>query len=1216
MSECDPISERVCDLSTSFIMTSGAGCGKTYRMVERYTAIIEADVDVTRIIAVTFTEKAAAELKSRVRGECRDRGREAEPPERDRWARAARRLALAPVTTIHGLCARLLRENAIAAGVDPQFGQLDETEQDFLLRDEIRRTLLGRLHDGIATAEAIVARWGLGPAGSVIRGLVEDREDLGELLADAPPAADIEARWREAYESAIGSLLGELMAGELWREAVACLCSVEPCNMDDRAAERHGAALEALERARDTEAPLQWRAQAFGECLALGHRGNVGRKDNWGRRAGELATIRDGLRALGELRDACGERGLAFPPLEDRPTAELAAALRAETAATVEAYAAEKRRRSALDFADLQILARDLLVENPEVLARVRSRYDYVLVDEFQDTNRLQKQIIWRIAGGDADGGQIPSGGVLFVVGDAKQSIYGFRKADVTVFNATVREFEEAGEGCGVLRLKDSWRSRPELVAFHNDLFCHEAVMGLDAAQDFEAAYESVGAVRDGPALSHDVELLLVSSQGDEAGESLSAHDARMREAEALAARIRDIVEGEEITVEVKCDDDTVERRPAQYGHFGVLFQSMTSVGVYEYALRREGIPFYTVAGRGFYNRQEVRDCLNLLSVLENASDELSLVGALRSPMFALSDDAIFWLTRGDESLWRALGAAAQGRHPHQQHLPPDQVERIAHAHELIARLRAMKDRLSLSELVARMLAETGLAATHLAQFAGRQAVANLRKLTDLARSFEHGGEFSLREFIAWLRDLVVNEHREGLAGVHEETADVVQLLTVHKAKGLEWPIVVVPDVTRDPGGGGGPDVMVRPDLGPVPRMELPDGDTGWGAVAHLIREGQRARGEAERRRLLYVALTRARDYLILSSTYGLKGDDGELSAGLWLQALTKALGIHPDEVAHGDVLCPTGEWRCRISRPQPPEQQRPRERPARAPLEVIDQARASARRGEAEELPALARPIEPEAHLPARFAVTDLQRYRTCPHLFRLRHVRGVPEKTARQDWLHTLSAFERGDIAHKALEIIGREGLARAHAVEDAVALATFPGAVASRMGDAEREELREVLAWFLVEARLDGDGTLVYRDWIANARRLRTEVPFVMPLDDALIEGTIDALVEDSDGAWRILDYKTGASPSEQALEGYRFQIGLYCAAVEAITGGTPADAALVLLDATQVRRVDPAEEAEGALAAAREVIACVAAGHFPPGTRCRRESCPLAYACELA
>ncbi|MGD9498594.1 MAG: UvrD-helicase domain-containing protein, partial [Armatimonadota bacterium] len=1003
--------------------------------------------------------------------------------------------------------------------------------------------------------------------------------------------------------------------------ATDCLCSVEPVAMDDDAAQRHMQVLEALEIVRDPAAPLADRAAALAVCLSLGHRGRVGRKQSWSQRPSDLQRVREGLRALGELRDHCKEQGLQFPPLEDAATAELAAAVCAEAGAAARAYTEAKRRRCALDFADLQILARDLLVAHPHVLERVRGRYDFVLVDEFQDTNRLQKQILWLIAGGDTDSGQLPPAGKLFVVGDAKQSIYGFRSADVTVFNATLREFDCGGEGCEVLRLEQSRRSRPELVAFHNALFCHECVMGLMRGEEFEATYEPLGAVRQGPALPHDVELLLVSSQAEEEGEdALSAHEARIREAEALAARIRALVEGAQITVEAAEDEGgTRVPRPARYGDFGMLFQSMTSVGVYEYALRREGIPFYTVAGRGFYHRQEIRDVVSLLRVLENASDSLSLVGALRSPMFALSDEAIFWLTRGSGPLWAALSAAAQGRHPHQQHLPAEQLERIRRAQQVIGGLRADRDRLSLSELVEGVLARTGLAALHLSQFAGRQAVANLRKLTDLARSFEQTGEFSLREFIAWLDELLVTEQHEGLASVHEEAADVVQLLTVHKAKGLEWPIVVVPDLTRDPGPRGRPDPLISADLGPVPKMELPDGTLTWGAVGCAVKREEEARETAERRRLLYVALTRARDHLILSSSYAIRTDrqtkQPTLAAGLWLQWLTTALGIDPLTIADGTRLSPDGSWSCLISRPAAEEPPRAAPRPERAAPTIIDRALAAAPSGLPAELPPLVRPVRVGAQLPARFTVSALQRYRTCPHLYYLRDVLGMPEQVARERWLDALSAVERGEMVHRALAAIGREGLAQPGAIEEAIAFATSPAGLVARMDEEDRERLAASLRWFVHEACPNGDGEPLYRTWVAEAHRLRTEVAFLVPMGEALIEGTIDALAEDSAGNGRILDYKTGGEPLEEQLEGYRFQVGLYCAAVEALTGRAPEDAALVLLDARRVVRIDPRPSAQWALAAAREIAAAVRAQSYPAPERCQRDHCALAYACDI-
>ncbi|MGC9318439.1 MAG: UvrD-helicase domain-containing protein, partial [Armatimonadota bacterium] len=192
------IEEAVADLSRSFLMTSGAGCGKTYQMVQRYTNILASGARVGEIVAVTFTEKAAAELRERVRTKCRENIAE-DPENRELWERAAREMAVAPIGTIHALCARLLRESAVQAGVDPRFRQLDETQQHFLLRDVVRDTLLQRLHDGEATAERIVARWTLTEAAGKLRAMVSDRERLGELLESPPSAEQLLGRWREAY---------------------------------------------------------------------------------------------------------------------------------------------------------------------------------------------------------------------------------------------------------------------------------------------------------------------------------------------------------------------------------------------------------------------------------------------------------------------------------------------------------------------------------------------------------------------------------------------------------------------------------------------------------------------------------------------------------------------------------------------------------------------------------------------------------------------------------------------------------------------------------------------------------------------------------------------------------------------------------------------------------------------------------------------------------
>ncbi len=1201
----DAVLHAVADLEHNILVTSGAGCGKTYQMVERYLQLVRSGVEVSRIVAVTFTEKAAQELKGRVRERCRELATEGGEEGR-RWQRAARRLEMAPIGTIHSFCARLLRENAVAAHVDPLFSQLDETEQAFLLRDTLRDLLLERLHANAETAHALVGGLGMSDALSLLERLVAQRELYRSLLEERPQADELLARWRAFAEAAASEVLHEVLSSEGWQDVVAELSSLRPPAAVDAAARRQGEFLVQAEAAADTNRPLDERLSAVCVALSQGHRG-VGSKKTWQGREDDLQRVKSALAHLADLKDEHLKRMRALMEIEPAETAQLAAAICQEAGAATDAYQRAKDERSALDFADLQIRARDLLRDNAEVLARCRERYQQVMVDEFQDTNALQKEILWYVAGGEVSAGQAPPPGRLFVVGDAKQSIYGFRGADVSVFNRTQDEFEQ-DPSCRVVRLEESRRSHPSLVAFHNSLFSDPAVMGTDNPDPYEAEYEPLEAHRPPLEGQPDAELLLAPTP-DELDSGLSVRELRELEADALAARIEQIVEGEELTVCPRDEHGERHPRPASFGDFAMLFAAMTDVGLYESALRQRGIPFYTVAGRGFYARQEIRDCLSLLSVLENAADDLSLAAALRSPFFALSDDTLFWLRQAQNHLMASLGQAAEGSFAHQAQLAPGEAEKIERAAEVIGRLRACKNQLSLSELVERMLIDTGLTGTLLTQFAGRQAVANLRKLTDLARAFEARGEFSLRAFIAYLRDLVLEDHHEGLAAAHEEAGDVVQLLTVHKAKGMQWPIVVVPDLARKPRGSQ-EKVALSDELGPIPKVEMPNGERQFGATAELVRSLNRRREEAEKRRLLYVALTRAEDHLILSSSVELD-KDGRFKGDTWLGWLAEALDLQPHTAEGTELTDAGGTWTCVVKRPErepSPAVGAGSRWAERADLADLTEALAAQRptlHGEEGRLRSAVQPLPPVEPETARYSVTALSNYLECPRRYQLRHVDDMPERIEPEARLEELSPTDRGELAHTVMELVGRDGISE---LEQAMALATFPGAMEMRVSEAQREDLSEGLGWFLESDE--------YSEWIADAVRLRSEVPFAVMLEGAILEGKIDALAEDAAGRTYLLDYKTRGRAEGARLQEYRFQLGLYCAAVHATSGRLPHLAALVYLDAHSVAPFDPEELMQESLERARAAIAGIAEGRFDRADQANCETCALAYACELS
>ena len=454
--------------------------------------------------------------------------------------------------------------------------------------------------------------------------------------------------------------------------------------------------------------------------------------------------------------------------------------------------------------------------------------------------------------------------------------------------------------------------------------------------------------------------------------------------------------------------------------------------------------------------------------------------------------------------------------------------------------------------------------------------------------------------------DLVLTEHREGLASIHEEAGDVVQILTVHKAKGMQWPIVVVPDLDRG-SGQSGVELLTSPETGPIPRVETADGARVYGAVASVLRDDARRRSEAEDRRLLYVALTRAEDHLILSSSCELADDSSLSGPGQWLGWIAGALELDPMP-ADGAALGEGRGWRGVVRRPDPaPSPWRGVAAPDREDPALITaalDARPARLRGHEKALAAAIAPPEPGVRQTPRYTATALADWLSCPMRYCLRYVHDLPERAPRRDWLHTISAAERGTLVHQIMESIGRDG---EDALDRAVELVSFPRAISHRLDEDQRRLLRDSVLWFL--------GEPMYRDWIAGAARLRAEAPFAVVLEGAIIEGKIDALAEGADGALRLLDYKTGA-PDEGLAAQHRFQIGLYCAAVRAATGVIPEQAALVYLTDRRCEPIEPAAAAAEALTRAREAIDGIASRRFPRGDCPGPERCGLAYACKLA
>jgi ATP-dependent helicase/nuclease subunit A len=559
---------------------------------------------------------------------------------------------------------------------------------------------------------------------------------------------------------------------------------------------------------------------------------------------------------LSKLRDAAKKVRARLEPDETATLQAAAQGLRYARLASEArgAYDDAKSHRGGLDFDDLLVKTRDLLRDHPEAVLDAAGAVEFVLVDEFQDTDPVQAEILRLLAG------EAFAEGRLFVVGDFKQSIYRFRGARPKIF----QDFRSAFPAAGRLDLTENFRSTTPVLDFVNALFAD----AFPGETPHLAAGPRALPAGDGPA----VEFVWADEPAEDAkprGRTI-ARELRRVEARWLARLVRTRLD-EGWTVR---DRKTGSVRQAHAGDVAFLFRAMTDVAPYEQALAAEGLDFHVVGGSAFYAQQEVQDLVNVLSVVEDPLDPVALAGALRSPFFGLSDDALFWLSapgRGGlaERFLAADAEATDG-------LSPDDRRRAGRARELLGRWRGLKDRLPIAELVDRVLDESGYEPALLGEFLGDRKRANARKLVRLARRFDARGGFTLAHFVARLRADLREPPREEQAATTDEEGTSVRLMSIHQAKGLEFPIVVVPDLNRKQDADRSP-VLLDPDLGPLVRLgklapEADPDDTGGSGQSHgwtMYQTAERAEDEAESIRLFYVATTRARDALILSAGGG-----------------------------------------------------------------------------------------------------------------------------------------------------------------------------------------------------------------------------------------------------------------------------------------------------------------------------------------------------------
>ncbi len=1102
----------------SIALSAGAGCGKTFVLTERFLAEIAPDgravrSELSEVVAITFTERAAREMRERIRQKTRERLLNAEDAdEADFWLSIERQLDAARVSTIHSFCVSLLRSQAIDAGLDPRFAVLDEKQtralQNAIVEDQLRNLLSAR-HPA---AMELVFQVGLRSASELLRQVLVERHAF-RLDAWRGIGADaLLARWQQFFVDVYRpAKLRDFQEHHSWRTVEQFVRGTPPSDANLRA--RCEQLVELFDRLPTSEEIVPILLQIKGQAGVKGAKKK--QEVNWSvDEYDRFAAAAEKLRK--RIDDSLKERNRwDFSPEGARLSAELGVHLIALAEVVIAAYDAAKRDAAALDFEDLLILARDLLTgdERAPLRRHVAEQIRLLLVDEFQDTDPLQVDLVRALCDAALTEGK------LFFVGDLKQSIYRFRGAQPDVFRALRESMPESGR----LPLTRNFRSQPEILAFVNALF-HE---------ELGPAYEPLTANRPQVTTPPAVEFLWVRSDEDPEEET-ARQPGKEVEAEWISRRLRAMLDSEAPIVFTHDDHGAPTARAARPGDIALLFRAMTHVELYEAALRKYGIDYYVVGGHAFYAQQEVFDLVNLLRAVASRADELSLAGALRSPYFSLADESLYWLAQHPEGLQAGLSQSAE-----RSELHADEQKKVAFAARTIATLRELKDRVPIAALVQEALRLTGYDAVLAAEFLGERKLANLHKLIDQAREMDAAGIFTLGDFVAQLAEFTRQQPKEAPAATLAENANVVRLMSIHQSKGLEFPIVVVPDLNARRQGSQDP-IAFDPQLGPLVRAKRDTGLVGLEMWRLVNSEEDRA----ERSRLLYVAATRAADYLILSS--GVK--DLTRPTGPWLELLAKRFDLET-----GELLAELPEEydrpQVRVTMSEPVCVRPKLEHPARPDWQAIVGSISPTAKANGMRLPRSVANVEVDYQARRRFSFSRLSSALE-PH----------PDDTVLLEIDDSAKHDARalGLLVHAVLEQLD---FASGEAPEPLVDL------LASRFVKSDAAEIplaKEMLS------RLSASGIL--RE-LAGARALYRELPFSLrwpidaaPEDAVVIDGVIDCLYQDADEQWHLLDFKTNRVSADGVpalAQRYAPQLLLYATAVQQAIGVEPRSASLYFL-----------------------------------------------------
>jgi len=1050
-------------------IVAGPGSGKTTVLVEYFRRLVEAGADPLRILAITFPEKAAANMRKKLAGQFSE-----QPAVRGALERAW-------VSTVHGFCARLLKENAVAAAVDPEFAIADEREAVRLQHEAMAEAL-----DELFAARPAEVR-------ALIRALASFEFEEAMLGAyDAMRGAGLDIQSVAARPAPADDTLDriEALAAEL-RDA-------GPDRWDPAIGEQLEAAREGVERLLDGRTPREKLAaiEAFSVDMRRGKRNH---------------PLRPKLIELKKLINERAER-----PLLTAHHAPERGTLMEVLRRFDRIYRDRKAAAGLLDFADLEEASVRLLERHADTRHRLEAQFDHILMDEFQDTNGQQARLLELVR----------APGRFYAVGDINQSIFGFRHAEPEVFRRYRQEV--AGRGERVVELAENFRSRADILRAVETVAADAAGIerrNFQARRDFQEPREVC------------VEVAAFTAPDTGAAQAI--------EARWIARRIVELVSEERFRFE----------------DVAVLVRNTEVLGTLADALDEAGVPYAVNRGKGFYEAGEVADLSNLLRAVANPRDEIALAAVLRSPLAGVSGEGLLGL----RLLGPNMGAALTALTPAQAAgFSAEDFASLDRFRRNLAEWRRRREAVSFDRLLVAAMDDAGYPAETGAHTAG-----NIDKFLAMARAAS--GRKTLDEFVDELGRIRLADPREPDAPP-DDSSDAVKVMTVHSAKGLEFPVVFIAALHKGVRNTA-PVVAFSPAIGLGARWRNPVTGKDHGDLFHaaICRELTRRESE-ESDRLLYVAMTRAEELLLMSFASGAKRTSW---AGMVGGKLDLDLGPGRDEIL--ERTAPDGNsWKLRLATAD------------RAPeLRVVARAAGPA---PSEDIEWLAPPVVTEQQ-DSGATVTDLAEFARCPRRYLLGRYLGFSGRATRG------AAAPAEPEAPGTVEMDAAELGTAVHRLLAGLDIPN-PDAEALRLADVFRR------------------GPLGRR--LAKATRVEREFDFLMAVGDLVVRGQVDLWFEEN-GEIVIVDYKTDAVTSHQAhrrTEDYALQLRLYAMAVGQVAGRVVTSAWLHFLRPDTLVRVDlepPLWESPAQIAAELEQAQDTLDFPLREGDHCRgcpfyRDPCP--------